>query len=168
KHGFTYKSINCYNGKIDNNDYYKKVLSSPMLYLSAYFEAHREEYYSRLNAISGENKWEDWILYFLTAVTEQSRNNSNKAKAIHDLYEIKKDKIARLTHSQYAIKTLDFIFKVPIFRGNDFVIVTKISSATAKRILKQLAEGKVVSILEKGKGKASNVYVFNKLLNIVG
>jgi len=27
KYGFTYKSINCYNGKIDNNDYYKKVLN---------------------------------------------------------------------------------------------------------------------------------------------
>ena len=37
--------------------YSKKILSSPMFYLSAYLESHREEYYARLRAISDQGDW---------------------------------------------------------------------------------------------------------------
>jgi Fic family protein len=53
--------------------YGKKVLSSPMFYLSAYLETHREEYYERLNAISRERDWTGWITFFLKAVIEQAK-----------------------------------------------------------------------------------------------
>ncbi|MFH1193703.1 MAG: Fic/DOC family N-terminal domain-containing protein [bacterium] len=77
--------------------YFKKILSSPMFYLSAYFELHREEYYKKLLGISQKGDWESWIEYFLNAVIEQSKENIKKAKAIHELYDIKKDKIVTLT-----------------------------------------------------------------------
>lgn len=44
--------------------YEKKVLSSPMFYISAFLEAYRSEYYSRLNAVSSKNDWTGWIIFF--------------------------------------------------------------------------------------------------------
>ena len=148
--------------------YHKKVLSSPMLYLSAYFETHREEYYKRLSGVSKNNDWENWIEYFLDAVIKQSRENIKKAKAIHELYNIKKDKIVDLTHSQFAIKALDFLFCSPIFSSSRFIKESKIPKPTAMRILNALEEGEVIKKIERGSGRMPSTYIFSKLIKIVG
>jgi len=77
---------------------FKKVLSTPMLYLSEYFESNRQEYYHKLQNISNKNEWEDWIRYFLKAVIDQSRTNIEKAKKIQSLYELKKIRVRDLTN----------------------------------------------------------------------
>ena len=42
------------------------VLSTPLLYLSAFFEATRHEYYTRLLTVTERGEWEEWLAYFLT------------------------------------------------------------------------------------------------------
>lgn len=148
--------------------YFKKVLSSPMFYLSAYFESHREEYYKRLNNISSNNDWNGWLEYFLEAVVEQSKENTKKAKEIHKLYNIKKEKIVDLTHSQFAIKTLDFIFSNPVFTSSHFKKLSHIPARSAERILGRLEKGEVLKVIERGGGKKATTYAFVKLLKIVG
>ena len=85
-----------------------------MLYLSEYFEIHREEYYQRLLNISENNDWESWITYFLNAVYEQSIENTKKGKAIKTLYDNLKKKIGSLIKSRFTIETLDLIFSNPL------------------------------------------------------
>ncbi len=148
--------------------YHKKILSSPMFYLSAYFEAHREEYYKRLLYVSKENDWESWIEYFLNAIIAQSRINIDKARAIHKLYDAKKERIVNLTHSQYATKTLDYLFCSPVFTSSQFYQRSGVSAKTAPRILKVLKDGGVLKVISKGKGRKPTTYTFPKLLNIVG
>jgi len=148
--------------------YFKKVLSSPMFYLSAYFESHRDEYYQKLLGISKDGDWESWIEYFLNAVIIQSKENIGKAKAIHQLYDIKKEKIVELTHSQFAIKALDFLFCNPIFTSSQFKKNSKIPLRSAERILKILEQGEVLRVIEKGGGKKPTTFVFTRLLKIAG
>jgi Fic family protein len=57
----------------------KKLLSSPMFYLSAYFDANREAYITRLQAISQEHDWNGWIQFFLAAVVKQAAINTDRA-----------------------------------------------------------------------------------------
>ena len=59
--------------------YYKKTLSSPMFYISAYLERNRSIYYDRLLAISRDNDWNGWISFFLQAITEQAEENSQES-----------------------------------------------------------------------------------------
>jgi len=148
--------------------YFKKVLSSPMFYLSAYFESHREEYYQKLSGISKDNNWEDWVEYFLNAVVTQSKENISKAKSIHNLYDIKKEKIVNLTHSQFAIKALDFLFCNSVFNSSQFIKNSKIPKASASRILNSLSDGKIIKMIKKGAGNKPSAYAFVKLLKIVG
>ncbi|MBF0231527.1 MAG: Fic family protein [Desulfamplus sp.] len=148
--------------------YFKGVLSRPMFYLSAYFEKNRDEYYTHLQGISTRNDWESWIEYFLRAVIEQAKDNVSKAKAIHDLYDQKKLRIVELTHSQFAIQTLDFLFSFPIFTSTQFVSHAGIPYRTAQRILLSLAEGGVVKEVRKKKGRLPAVYLFPKLIQITG
>lgn len=147
--------------------YFKNILSTPMLYLSEYFESHRQEYYEKLQYISDKNQWEEWIIYFLNAAKEQSKKNIEKAKNIQSLYEMKKQKIRDLTNSKYSINALDCIFNVPIFNTVQFKKISKIPEATASRILSILVKGEVVKILQQGSGQRPTLYIFPKLLRIV-
>jgi len=146
---------------------FKGVLSTPMLYLSEYFESNRQEYYERLQFISDKNQWNEWIIYFLQAVINQSKKNIQKAKDIQSLYEIKKQKIKNLTNSKYSVDALDCIFKIPILNSVQFKEFSRIPNASADRILKNLTKGEVLRILQKGSGTRPTLYVFDKLLSIV-
>ena len=47
--------------------YQKKVLGTPMFYLSEHLELHREDYYARLQGISQRGDWDAWIAFFYRA-----------------------------------------------------------------------------------------------------
>ncbi len=146
--------------------YHKKVLRQPMFYISAYFESHRDQYYDKLLSVSAANAWEDWIEFFLRATMEQATANSEKAKAVHRLYDSLKKRIEDLTHSQYAMRVLDFLFKKPVFRIGDFVTMTKIPRNSAPGILSKLVKGSVLSQIVS-KGRLGNLYVLSSLIKIV-
>ena len=147
--------------------YKKKKLSQPMFYLSSYLEAHREEYYIRLQNISRNGDWDGWIAFFLKAITKQAESNNAKVKNIMNLYEDMKEKIHDITHSQYAIKLLDTMFAVnPIFRTTDFVESTGIHKATAMGLIRQLKAEGILRELISSKGRRAAVLCYPPLLNI--
>lgn len=148
--------------------YEKGLLSTPMFYISEYLEGHRDEYYKRLRGISSQNNWVEWIEFFLKAVLEQSRVNSSKAKAVLDLYEEKKERVQAVTHSQYVIKILDTLFLKPIFSTSDFVRESGIPHPSAMRILQKLNKEDIINIYKKGSGRKPSIFIFKKLLDIIG
>ncbi|MBN1617733.1 Fic family protein [Candidatus Dojkabacteria bacterium] len=146
--------------------FYKKVLTTPMFYLSEHFELNRTEYYAKLKGISKKNDWDSWIIYFLNAVAIQSEINSQKAKLIHNLYNKKKEEISQTTKSKYSFKVLDFIFSYPIFNSSQFYKITRIKGTTAKDLIKKIEKNKIIKLVQKGSGKRANIYLFPELLSI--
>jgi Fic family protein len=63
------------------------ILPRPLLYLSAFFEATRRDYYDRLLAVTERGEWEAWIEYFLNGVARQAEDALNRAERIHKLLE---------------------------------------------------------------------------------
>ena len=136
--------------------------------ISEYLEANRDEYYDRLNIITKDKKWEEWIEFFLKATIEQSKKNSQKAKAILELYETKKERIQKVTRSQFVIKVLDTLFAKPIFSSTDFIRDSSIPKASAMRILTALERDDIITVLRKGSGRKANIFIFNKLIEAIG
>lgn len=144
----------------------KGLLTSPDFYVSAYLEARREEYYERLLAVSRDDDWTGWCAFFLTALTEQARDNEAKAKAMLELYQTKKEWITEKTHSQYAVRALDWFFSRPIFKTSDFVASADIPKPTANRIVRVVRDNGLLSELRPGSGRRAAILVFPELLNI--
>ena len=144
----------------------KGVLSSPMFYLSAYFEAHRSEYCDRLLAITEQGDWQGWIAFFLDAVIEQARENTAKAKAIQSLYDEMKVRIPEVTRSQYAISILDAIFQQPHFTATEFMDRTGLARRTATRLVGLLRDAEIVAPLREGRGQNPSTLVFTRLVEI--
>jgi Fic family protein len=146
--------------------YAEKLIHSPMFYISAYLEARRDEYYERLLAVSRDGAWTGWCVFFLEAMKKQAEENLQKANAILELYEVQKTNFVEWTHSQHAIRALDFIFMRPIFSAAAFANESNIPKSTAIRMLKILRDQDIFSILREAKGQQAAVYAYRALLNI--
>lgn len=145
--------------------YQKRVLASPMFYLSEYLESNRDLYYARLQGISREGDWTGWIAFFLQAITQQAQANTERVREILTLYERMKQRITELTRSQYAITVLDALFDRPIFQSGDFVQRSGIPKQTALPFLRTLREAGVLHVLREASGRRSAVLAFRELLN---
>ncbi|MFA5423674.1 MAG: Fic/DOC family N-terminal domain-containing protein [Phycisphaerae bacterium] len=147
--------------------YEKKVLSYPSFYMSEFFNNNREMYYDSLNRISKKNDWLQWIKFFLTAVNEQAQVNINKATKILELYASSKERMVKLTHSQFSVRALDFIFNRPVFSSSQFYEGSGIPRPTAARILELLRQAKVLAVIDQGRGRHPTTYGFFELLGVV-
>jgi cell filamentation protein, protein adenylyltransferase len=146
--------------------YFKKALSRPMFYLSAFLDNHRDEYYLRLREISDKGNWDSWVRFYLTAVIDQSKQNSAKVKDVLELYFKMRDYIVERTRSQYAHQLLDAIFDKPVFRSIDIQKRSKIPKQSLMPMLKQLQDDKLIINIRKARGRMPAVLVFQKLLEI--
>lgn len=143
----------------------KERLFSPMFYLSAYLEANRDEYYVRLQRISKEADWTGWIEFFLRAVIEQAKANTQKAKDIMELYDRMKIRVRDATHSQHAAQLVDRLFTRPIF-GTQHIAEADIPKPTAHLLIRQLLEAGVIVTLLPGAGRRAAIYAFPQLVNL--
>ena len=66
---------------------HREVLHRPLLYLSSYLKANREEYYDRLMTIRLSGDWEGWVKFFLRGVVEVSQAAALTARKILALRE---------------------------------------------------------------------------------
>jgi Fic family protein len=144
----------------------KGLLSSPNFYISEYLEQRRDEYYGRLLAVSRDNDWTSWCAFFLQAVIAQAETNQDRARAILALYRTRKDWIAEVTRSQYAVRALDWFFARPIFRTSDFVATCDIPRPTATRILRLVRDQGLLRDIRPASGRRAAVVAFTELLNI--
>jgi Fic family protein len=62
----------------------RQILPTPLLYLSAFFEASRRDYYG-LRGISERGAWNDWLEYFLLGVARMSEDALSRAMHINGL-----------------------------------------------------------------------------------
>lgn len=65
----------------------RHLLPEPLLYVSSYFEEHKEEYYDRLQAVRERGEIQEWLRFFLTAISQQAQDAVLRAEAMIDLRE---------------------------------------------------------------------------------
>jgi len=144
----------------------KEILSKPLFYISAYFEADRASYYEMLRSVSESGSWDDWIEFFLVAVNEQSKKNIRLAEEVIKLHNSLKQEIMDITGSKYAIKILDFLFEKPVFTSKNFREALGAKPPVVKRNIDKLAGNKIIEIIEKGSGPKPSVYRFSRLFKV--
>lgn len=144
----------------------KGLLTGPHFYISAYLDANREEYYERLLSVSRDDDWTGWCLFFLNAILRQAESNERKAREILDLYRERKDWIAELTRSQYAVRALDWFFERTVFRASDLASTSGIPQGTASRILREVRKTGMLKEVRPASGRRAAILAFPELLNI--
>lgn len=143
------------------------MIRRPTFYISAFFEANRDAYYEKLLAVSRDDDWTGWCRFFLDAVQAQADDNLAKTQRILDLYNELKYRVAEVTRSHYAIRTLDWAFKQPIFSSSRFAKEAGIPKPSAHRILTELRRDGILNEILAARGSRSAILAFPALLDIV-
>lgn len=146
--------------------YTSGLLSSPNFYISAELEAHRDEYYERLLAVSRDGDWTGWCAFFLSTLTRQAEANQEKACGILKLYQETKAWIVGATHSQHALRALDYFFDRAVFRTSDFVARGGVPRPTANRIIRIVRDEGLLREIQPARGRRPATLAFPALLNI--
>ncbi len=160
------------NGRIGRmmitlNLWKEQILTQPHFYISGYFETHKDEYINQMRQVSKQQSWNEWIKFFLNAVSEQALKNLELAEAIKQLYDDTKLEFSSLLASKWNVEILDFLFTFPVFRSSKFVSKTGIPNSTATQIIKRLEERGYLMLKEEAAGRRAALYSFEPLMRIV-
>ena len=142
---------------------HKKILPSPLLYLSAFFEATRDEYYRRLYNVSGNAAWEEWLIYFLNGVITQAEDVLDRAEKINQLIE----KWGHILNdvSSTAYKIIKKCAENPYITINNVSAEFNIAYTTAQRAVLKLER---LGILHQtNSNKRDKVYCVKAVLEIL-
>lgn len=88
-------------------------LPEPMLYLSAFFERHRDEYRDHLLAVSQRGAWDEWIAFFAVGVAEQARDALARAHKLLRLQESYRERVQAASQSLAVMRLVDRLFTAP-------------------------------------------------------
>lgn len=91
----------------------EKRLPQPLLYLSAYFERHRDEYYRLLLAVSQRGAWSEWLSFFLRGVAEQTQDAVQRSEALLALWRNYRAQFQTARSSALLLQMIDGLFDHP-------------------------------------------------------
>lgn len=129
------------------------LLPQPLLYLSAYFEANRQEYYDRLLAVSQQGKWEDWLYFFLMAVNTQSVDATQRITRLRTLYDTYSEQLQAERAVGRLLETLDLLFERPIVTIRQVEAALGVPYRSASRYVEKFIQ---LRILREITGQARN------------
>ena len=143
----------------------RDVLSKPLLYLSAFFEQHRQDYYELLLNVSSTGAWRQWLKFFLQAVTEQSEDAVSRSRRLQDLQR-SYTQLAREKHlPPTAIQLLELVLMKPVLSAKTAQEFLKITYPGTQKAIKALLEtGILTEITGRKRDKA---YAANEVLKIL-
>jgi Fic family protein len=135
---------------------------TPLLYLSAFFEATRTDYYARLQAVHDRGDWEAWLVYFLNGVSRQSEDALSRAERINTLIARWRSELAG---APQAVRLVDLIAQNPYCTIRGVARRLKVAFTTAQRAVERLEEE---GFLEQvNKAKRDRIYCATTLLKIL-
>lgn len=140
------------------------VLPLPLLYLSAFFEATRRDYYDGLRAVTERSAWEDWLLYFLNGVARQSEDALSRAERINQQLDQWRERVSR-TGSGVALRLLDLLGTNPFITVRKAEAQLDVAFNTAAAALRRLVRLRIVKQI--GDARRDRVFCAQALLDIL-
>jgi len=142
-----------------------ELLPMPLLYLSAYFERRRDEYYRLLLEVSVSGAWRAWLIFFLTGVAEQAIDAVQRAGKLQDLQIEWSRRLSTTRASANLLRLANFLFDMPVLTIPDAAKALDVTYATGQRLIDRLAREGILSTLDdRTYGK---VYVAREILAVL-
>lgn len=142
----------------------RRILPTPLLYLSAFFEASRRDYYDSLRGISEKGAWLDWLEYFLLGVARMSEDALNRATRINEKL-IGWQKMVAGDSTNTPLRAVELLASNPYLTTKGAAEKLKIAFTTAQRAIDRLEHLGIVK--QTGDAKRGRVWCAKELLDIL-
>ncbi|MFW5714128.1 MAG: Fic family protein [Brevefilum sp.] len=143
------------------------LLSQPLLSLSRFIEANRQEYYDRLLAVSQKGEWEAWLLFFLEGVHTQAVDVRQRISRLQVLRLKYHELFADDRSRENLERMVDYLIGSPITSISQAQRSLDLGSfTTIQRYIEKLA---ALGIVREVTGNRRNrIYQAEQILNIMG
>jgi Fic family protein len=142
----------------------RHILPTPLLYLSAFFEASRRDYYDGLRGISERGAWNDWLEYFLLGVARMSEDALSRAVRINGLLAEWQRKVSGESSSN-PLRAVELLGANPFITTKGVAEKLRVAFTTAQRAIERLERANIVKRV--GNAKRDRVYCATALLDIL-
>ena len=143
----------------------KGLLSQPLLYLSDFFERHRDEYNRLLLNVSQKGDWKAWLIFFLNGVRQQSED---ALLTVQELLNLQSEYRALGTGRKVPKSVnplIDYLFANPIISVAELSKVWEIPFPTVQRGVDYLIEKG--TLREITRRQRNRLFVADEILNII-
>jgi Fic family protein len=120
------------------------------LYLSAFFEANRFDYYRHLWAASARGAITEWVKFFLRGVAEQSLDASQKVISLQKLHERWIGLVTQKRKSGLNIRLIDSLFERPVLTIPQAAALLDVSYQSAKTHVQGLVDDGILKAIDVG------------------
>ena len=118
----------------------KKLLSQPLLYLSDFFEQHKDEYYRLLLNVSQKGDWKAWLTFFLNGVRQQSEDALATVQKLLGPQIQYREVATGQRVPKIVIRLIDHLFSGPIVSISQLSKTWKMPFPTVQRGVDYLVE----------------------------
>jgi len=144
----------------------QKTLTTPALYISCFLKKNRIEYYDRLTLVRNKGDYEQWIKFFLRAISESAQDaheNTIRLIKLHDdhLERINTLGRARLT----ALQVFEYLERNPIMEIKGTAQALQLSFNTVASAVKRLIE--VGILVQSGGNRRGRTFSYKEYLDIL-
>jgi Fic family protein len=118
------------------------ALPEPLLYLSAYFEQYRSEYYDHLLLTSQRGDLMPWLTFFLHGVRRQARDAEERTVRLVELQHRLRSELLQEGRPNSVIRLAEHLFSTPI--------LTAASAETMLGVTRPTAQSAIDTLVERG------------------
>lgn len=144
----------------------KKVLSSPVLYVSYFLKKNRIEYYDRMTEVRRTGSFEQWIKFFLLALSEAA---SDAMKTVDEMIALHDKNSKVIEGLGKSAKTACMLFEY--LEANPIIEIKKTAEAlglaynTVSKSVKTLEEKRI--LIQSDKVGKTRIYSYEEYLKIL-
>lgn len=142
----------------------RQIQPTPLLYLSAFFEAARRDYYDGLQGVSERGEWNEWLECFLQGVARMSEDALSRAARINSKLIEWQKKVAGDSPNA-PLRVAELLAASPFITAKGAAEKLGVAFTTAQRAIERLERVGIVK--QSGDSKRDRVYCAKALLDIL-
>ncbi|MDO5021216.1 MAG: Fic family protein [Lachnospiraceae bacterium] len=142
------------------------LLTKPVIYISYFFKKNQIEYYDRISEVRRTGNFEQWIRFFLEAVSKASSDSLETIHRLSMLHDANIEKLPKTTRSKDNLRAVfDYIEQYPIIDIKRTAKELAVSYNTVTAAVRKLVE---FGILQETTNAARNrVFAYEAYLAIL-
>lgn len=141
------------------------ILKRPILYLSDFFERHRNLYYENLMRVRTHNDLDQWIKFFLTGVIETSKKG---VKTFDNILQLQKNLELLLkdlgARSGDAFKLIEELYKKPLIDARSVSRIINKTMTPSYRLIEELEKRGILK--EMTGNERDRIYAFEDYIKL--
>lgn len=129
----------------------KKILSTPSLYISYFLKMNRIEYYDRMTQVRKTGDYEQWILFFLQALSDSAEDAIQTIDELTKIHNRNAQKFENMTKRQQAnaMNFLIYLEKNPIIDIQKTAAALNLSYNTVAKSVALFVDNGILQQTEK-------------------